>query len=223
MIILGLDTSHSKCSVAISEGDKILTAISSNKPSSQAEELIIMIEAAMKQVSINYNDIDYLAAIKGPGSFTGIRIGLAAARGIIMASKIQPVGISSFEALNFRTLHAAKKYDYSIVLINAYRAQIYAQIFHPGGIPAAEPLLLNLNEVEKYIKQHEGIIVVSGSGLEQIPDINLPPNIILLPRFPNVDARSLCRFANMQILHKNYSSDLAPLYIRQPDAKIPLT
>lgn len=218
MIILGIDTSHNKCSVAISDGDKIITALVSKKPSSQAEELLLMIEQILAQTNLSYDNIDYLAVTKGPGSFTGIRIGLAASRGIVMASKIRAVSVSSFEAINFRILQAVKKFDYSVVLINAYRSQIYAQAFDSLGSAVAEPSLLDINDVTDYIKQVKGIVAVGGSGLIEAGELD---GVISLPRFPNVDARSVCRFANMQIIKGSYSSDLSPLYIRLPDAKIP--
>lgn len=218
-LILGLDTSHNKCSVAISDGDKIIASLASKNPSAQAEELMIMIEQTLLKADLSYDDINYLAACKGPGSFTGIRIGLAAARGIVMASKIRPIAISSFEAINFRTLHGAKKFDYSVVLINAYRSQVYAQGFDPKGIPTAEPALIDLSEVGDYVSQFKGIVVVAGSGLECIE--TLPSGTILLPRFPYPEARSICRLANMQIEYGVYSRDLSPLYIRLPDAKLP--
>lgn len=220
MIILGLDTSHNKCSVAISDGDKVISSLVSNNPSAQAEELILMIEQTMLGASLSYNDINYMAACKGPGSFTGIRIGLAAARGIAMASKIPPIAVSSFEAINFRTLHAAKKFDHSIVLINAYRGQIYAQSFDPKGMPTSQPSLIDLENVQDYVKQFKGIVAVSGSGLESME--TLPANAILLPRFPHPEAKSICRLANMQLERGIYSSDLSPLYIRLPDAKLPI-
>lgn len=219
MIILGLDTSHSKCSVAISDGDKIINTLSSINSSAQAEELMLMIEQVLKQSYLDYNDINYLAVCKGPGSFTGVRIGLAAARGIIMASKIRPVALNSLEAINFRTLHAVKNFNYSIALINAYRGQVYAQGFDSEGKSIDVPVLINLSEANDYISQFKGIVAISGSGLECMN--TLPGQAILLPRFTQPEARSICRLANMQIESGSYSSDLLPLYIRLPDAKLP--
>lgn len=219
MIILGLDTSHNKCSVAISDGDKILAALISKTPSAQAEELILMIEQVLYKAGLSYNDIDYLVACRGPGSFTGIRIGLAAARGIVMASKVLPIAVSSFEAINFRTLRSAKNFDYSVVLINAYRRQIYAQGFDSVGAPTGEPSLIDLDDAHYYISQFKGLVAIAGSGLECMEV--LPGKEILLPRFPYPEAKSICRLANMQLERMVYSSDLSPLYIRLPDAKLP--
>ena len=80
--ILAFDVSNNSCSVAISAGQEILAYREDLRPSMQAEILILLIERALQSINYDYKDIDYLALTNGPGSFTGIRIGLATAEGI---------------------------------------------------------------------------------------------------------------------------------------------
>jgi tRNA threonylcarbamoyladenosine biosynthesis protein TsaB len=217
-MILGFDTSHGKSSVAISDGDNIIATMNSHKTSAQAEELISLIERTLTNAHLDYKDIDYLAVTTGPGSFTGIRIGLAAARGIMLASNIKPVAITAFEAINFRIMMHARQYDYSAIIINAYRGQVYAQVFDNKGATIAEPVMIDIEETARYLSQFKGRLAVAGSGLPHIDNIN---DAILLPRFPFPEARSLCRLASTKILSGVYSDDISPLYIRPPDAKLP--
>lgn len=219
MKILGFDTSWGKTSVALSEGDTIITAANSHNASSQAEELIVMIEKALADTKLSYSDIGYLAVTTGPGSFTGIRVGLATARGICMASGIKSIAITSFEAINFRIRMHARNFDYTAALINAYRGQIYAQVFDRNGLEVCGPVILDISEAQNYLKQFHGRLAIGGSGLLEI---ELPKNCTLLPRFPFPEARSLCRIANAKIINGSYSDDISPLYIRLPDAKLPV-
>ncbi len=218
MKILGFDTSWGKTSVAISEGDTIIATSNSSASSAQAEELIMMIEQTLAQGLLSYSDIDYLAVTTGPGSFTGIRVGLAAASGIMLASGIKPVAVTSFEAINFRIRMHARGFDYSAALINAYREQIYLQIFDCDGVDVGEPKLLRIEECEEYLLGLKGKIAIGGSGAYYIKEHE---GIVLLPRFQHPEARSLCRIANAKILSGGYSEDISPLYIRLPDAKLP--
>jgi|GEM_PF-479853 len=233
MKILGFDTSHGKSSVAISDGDRIIATFNSDKQSAQSQELISMIEQSLEQANLNYKDIDYLAVTTGPGSFTGIRIGLAAAKGIILASGIKPVAITSFEAINFRIMMHARHYDYGLAMINAYRSQVYAQGFDIKGRPLDEPVMLDLEECADYLAGFKGRLAIGGSGVlcasqYIVRDLSLHTHwsgagsdVTLLPRFPHPEARSLCRLANRKILSGAYNEDIAPLYIRPPDAKLP--
>ena len=100
--ILCFDVSNNNCSVAIANGQEILSYKQELTPSVQAEKLVVMIESAFRETGMDYADIDYLAVTVGPGSFTGIRIGLAAAKGILYASDIVGIAITNFEAAFYR-------------------------------------------------------------------------------------------------------------------------
>lgn len=91
MKILAFDTANNTASVALSDNDNILAYAEELRPSMQAENLMPMIEQVMKAAQCSYDELDYLAVTNGPGSFTGIRIGLAVAKGILFAKRILKV------------------------------------------------------------------------------------------------------------------------------------
>lgn len=219
--ILGLDSCNQKCSVAIYENNTLLAEKHCNEPNKQAEILFSLIENVLLDSSLVYSDINFLAVTTGPGSFTGVRIGLSAAQGIIIASNILPIGITTLEAVNFCAMEYVRNYDYSIVLMNAYRMQLYAQIFDINGNSISAPCLIDVDYLNEYLDNIKGKIVIIGSGLEFISESILNSNrIIAIPRFPNSEARTVAQLAYRKILSNNYNRNIVPLYIRPPDAKL---
>lgn len=216
MKILAFDTSHAKCSVAISIDNQIVAASFAHEPNKQAEMLLLLIEQSLLQVGLSYQDLDFLAVTTGPGSFTGVRIGLAAAEGILIASNIKPIGISSLEAINFRAQEHVRNFDHSVVLMDAYRSQLYVQAFDVRGKAVNEAELIEREAIMHYLSRIEGKLVLLGSGVSFVKE---GFEAVILPRFPQVNARTLCRLAYLKVLQGSYSRDLSPLYIRPPDAK----
>ncbi|HJD61905.1 MAG TPA: tRNA (adenosine(37)-N6)-threonylcarbamoyltransferase complex dimerization subunit type 1 TsaB [Rickettsia endosymbiont of Columbicola hoogstraali] len=222
MKILAFDTANNTSSVALSDKDNILAYAEEVRPSMQAENLMPMIEQVMKAAQCSYDALDYLAVTNGPGSFTGIRIGLAAAKGILLAKEnIKGVTVSNFEHAYFRAMGQVKDYDKIYVFLNAYRSQLYLQIFDRSG-ETNEPLLIDFDYAIGLLKYEKGNIICCGSGLEFIyHQIKYLPNIIILPRFARVKAFIICRYVASLLANKaELNSAIEPLYIRPPDAKI---
>ncbi len=218
--ILCFDVCNNSCSVAISKGQNILSFEQEMRPSMQAERLMVMIESALKNVQMQYHDLNYLAVTVGPGSFTGIRIGLAAAKGIIYTSQIKELAITNFEATYYRLVQQVKYYDIAIILLNAYRNQVYVQEFAKDGLESI-PQLVDNNNVKDFLQSKSGKIVCSGSGLSAVYKyINNLKNIMILPRFSTIKALHIARYADDKI-NKGIINLIKPLYIRPPNAIIP--
>lgn len=226
--ILAFDTSANSCSVAISEGQQILFYEEELRPSMQAERLMVMIENALNSTKLEYSDIGYLAVTIGPGSFTGIRIGLAVCNGILWSMKnlgipIQPILIDNFEYSYYRLKMQVQEYDNAIIMLNAYRNQLYIKEFVKDKLNST-PKLMDVLDVVSMLKNSESRVICSGSGVgvifEKIKNIN---NLTILPRFSNIKSIYLARLANEKISSKAWVPPVKvePLYIRKPDAIIP--
>jgi tRNA threonylcarbamoyladenosine biosynthesis protein TsaB len=127
----GLDSS-----VAVAADDRVLAVQQHRQPHGQAEALLPLVEAAMQAAQLPAAAIDMVAAEIGPGSFTGIRVGLAAARGIALATGARLAGISSFEA----AAAAAGPADSGLlVALESRREDLYVQLFDAAGEPLAAP------------------------------------------------------------------------------------
>ena len=219
--ILCFDTAHNCCSVAVSINQKIVAYEQDLRTSMQAETLMVMIESALNQANIDYSELNYLATTVGPGSFTGIRVGLAAAHGIMHATGITGVAINSFEASYYRLRQQIANFDYAFIVINAYRNQQYLQVFNQKQ-PVSEAKLVNNIDIVNIMRDYNGIIACAGSGVMSIyPSIQSISNLICLPRFAVVKASSLIRLAS-DIIKDDLVTSLEPMYIRAPDAQLPI-
>lgn len=216
--ILGFEASNGECSAAILEDMRLIYTIKSQDRSMQAESLIPMIEYMLAETKLGYSDIDYVATTTGPGSFTAIRIGLAAAKGIALASQINLLGLSNFDTIFYRTREQIGSYDYIAAILNAYRGQSYLQIFAKNGDIVQEGILIDNGEIANYLDLG-GSIICAGQ-ISQLKEFLTKLSVTILPRFPLPDARTVCKAAYEKIALGKAAGKLDPLYIRPPDAKI---
>ncbi len=225
MIILGFDTSNAYSSVSISNGDELLYAKKDKIPNSQAEKLVLLIEEALQETNLTYGNVKYLAVSCGPGSFTGIRIALATARGILLAAPaIKPIAVNNFQMINYRIRQQFIGFDHAVTAVNAHRDELYLQIFNRKN-EQTEAVLVSLEEAKKIVQGLNGVKALGGSGWEQVFDIessNEYKEIVILPRFAYPDARFACKLAHIQIVQHKENPNIEALYIRPPDAKLPL-
>jgi tRNA threonylcarbamoyladenosine biosynthesis protein TsaB len=141
-ITLALDSGGLACSAVVALGDCILSAQRVEGWHGQAEVLLPIINAAMLEAGLSPGSVELVATSVGPGSFTGIRVGLAAARGIVLATSARLVGVSSFEAAVAG--HAPPDCDdirLVVVALESRRQDLYVQIFdrhnNAVGLPVA--------------------------------------------------------------------------------------
>jgi len=219
--ILAFDVSNNSCSVAISVDQDIIAYEEDLRSSMQAETLIPLIEKALKSINCNYEQIDYFAFTNGPGSFTGIRIGLAVAEAILISSNIKSVTISNFEMSYYRLMRQVKLFDKALILLNAYRNQLYYQEFDYSGNKKNYGII-DIDQISNLFANHNNErIIISGSGVCEIYNqIKNITNITILPRFTRINATQICKAADDRI-KKGEFGNIKPLYIRPPDAKIP--
>lgn len=219
MKILAFDTSLGSTSVAISEGQNILAYAEDNNVSVQAERLIPMIEQVLADACLSYKEIDYLGVINGPGSFTGIRIALAAAQGIIFSMNITGCAVTNCDIANYRARLQVKQADKIVVFLNASRGQLYTQIFNSHDNSCLAPILVDIADATKILDQLNGQIICTGNGIPFIyTQLQTHDNILVLPRFSKIRAFHICRYVDLLIKCKLPLSPIKPLYIRPPDA-----
>jgi len=126
MKILSIDTCSNACTAAVAEDNKLITQMVINNKRTHSEKLMPMIEFMLSETEISLTDIDLIAVANGPGSFTGVRIGVATAQGLSHALGIPHIGISTLESL------AANCYGFDGIIcpiLNARREQVYTGLF----------------------------------------------------------------------------------------------
>ncbi len=126
MKILYLDTSSSFLYTAILEDDEVILEIKEKLENNLSVYTLPRVEDMLKKANVDINKIDKIIAVNGPGSFTGIRIGLTIAKTLAWAKKIPIIPVSSLEAM---CLSAGEEYNYVVPVIDARRGFVYASIY----------------------------------------------------------------------------------------------
>lgn len=215
MKILALDTAASWCSVAVyhADGDVVLADVSENIGKGHAEVLMDYIERAVTEAKLSLRDMDRVAVNIGPGSFTGVRIGVSAARGFALALDVPAIGITAFEALAAETQILSPEKPI-LVLLDAHRGEIYAQSFDAKGLPGAKPLVLSREGAEALAVSQAENTVLAGSAAAAINDV-LGCRFELGPIEPTAKIGIYAHLASL----RQPGDAPKPLYMRGPDAK----
>ncbi|MAZ04031.1 MAG: tRNA (adenosine(37)-N6)-threonylcarbamoyltransferase complex dimerization subunit type 1 TsaB [Sneathiella sp.] len=226
MKILAFDTALNACSVAIMDNHDVLAHGHEKRRRGHAETLIPMIEDLMNGAGFSYADMDLIAVTVGPGTFTGLRIGLAAARGMSLAARKPLVGVTTLEALAATVPKEMAEDRPVIATADARRGEIYLQSFKvntSNGVisPLSPPKACKIGTalastgLEKAVIVGSGGILLSGqSGFDKT-------RYQLLELDEDPDAIHVARIALGRGMPPPNSSPPAPLYLRAPDAKLP--
>jgi tRNA threonylcarbamoyl adenosine modification protein YeaZ len=223
MSILAIDTSGDDCSVGISQTDgkkcTLLISETLTLKTQHAEALVPMIGRVLKHWGGPLHGLKHCAVTVGPGSFTGVRIGISAAKAIGLALKIPVYGISTLSALcapyreEFRESYAL----FSTVL-DARHGAVFIACYDALGIPLLSPTYLTKTAAAEWLHDHSHSLLLTGSGAKMLKD--------QLPEQKNIatlcakDAPKIAWVARLSCEEKERLTP-CPVYLREPDAKIP--
>ncbi|ODA67875.1 tRNA threonylcarbamoyladenosine biosynthesis protein TsaB [Methyloligella halotolerans] len=215
MKLLALETSMGKCSVAVASTDRGVTIRrEAEMARGHAEALMPMVEAAMAESAIAYSDLDRIAATTGPGSFTGVRIAIAAARGLALATGAELWGTDSLSVMARRAVQDGLNGGVAFaVAVDARRDSLYFGGFDADGTPRGAPALLHVDEAVASLTTD--ISIVLGSGGEALAAASGRDLAVAAPDL-QPDASAL---AELALGAMNPTPGLRPLYLRPPDAK----
>ena len=228
-LILGIDSATSVCSAALVQGDKTLGAITKKMSRGQAEELLVMVDDILKKTNTAATDIDCVAVSVGPGSFTGLRIGLSAARGLALSISRPCIGVSTFEvalgaitgsADSFKNILRQKKL---LIAIETRREDIYAQLFDENFSPLSNGAALHEDELVKIAGPYTEELAVAGDGAGRAIEMLKNNGINATSINPDFEhsATAVCEIAKNKYSKGVELSPPKPLYLRSPEAKIP--
>jgi len=224
MIVLSFDTSLAASSAAVVEvgGQARVLAASYEEPGrGHAEILLAMIKDVMTGAGVGFEDIDRQIVTMGPGSFTGVRVALSAARGFRVAHNIPICSLTTMQAVaaNISRIETLEPQSLSAVIIDARRHQAYGQVFDATLKPLCAPSLIEADSLESWLEPWKDMPLVlmgTGAGLVRTKDCALPGNWTAIHEYSLPDAA--CFAAVLKHIRPDEApSD--PLYLRQPDAK----
>ncbi|KXF79063.1 tRNA threonylcarbamoyladenosine biosynthesis protein TsaB [Paramesorhizobium deserti] len=216
MKILAVDTAANLCAAAVydAEDGRVLAAVSENIGKGHAEVLMGYIERALGEAQTDFAEIGRIAVNVGPGSFTGVRIGVSAARGFALALDCPAIGVTAFEALALeaRDAHPGEPV---LVAVDAHRGEIYAQAFGPDGKAAGEPLAGQPDDVLALLSRLSQKPVLTGSAAGIINEKLGGTRLAVVSEAATGDIATFARIA----ARREPGEAPKPLYLRGPDAK----
>ncbi|RIV35467.1 tRNA (adenosine(37)-N6)-threonylcarbamoyltransferase complex dimerization subunit type 1 TsaB [Flagellimonas lutimaris] len=176
-IILHLETATTNCSVSISKDDEIVVLKENNAASySHSEQLHVFIKEALKEASLSFSDLDAVAISKGPGSYTGLRIGVSAAKGICFSLDIPLISIPTLQSMARQV--DLKPGELVIPALDARRMEVYSCVYNNNYQEVRETRAEIINEESfvEYLGENE--VYVVGSGAEKCRGVLQHPNFI---------------------------------------------
>ena len=224
MKILSFETSAKAASVALTDGGKLLAESYQNTGLTHSQTLMVMAQDLLKSCGLTARDVEAVAVAAGPGSFTGVRIGVAAAKGFAWGGELPCYGVSTLEAMA-RTLGVWQ--GYIVPAMDARRSQVYTAVFHAqqGNLTRVEDdMAISLQELGEKIKNYEETIFLVGDGallcyntlLEEVPGLVLPPEHRMHQRASGV---ALAAQVMLDAGTPGNGAELTPNYLRLSQAE----
>jgi tRNA threonylcarbamoyladenosine biosynthesis protein TsaB len=138
--ILAIETATQASSVALFRGEELLGSIEYHEGRSHARLLTLMVARLLEDLEVDRKQLAAVSVAKGPGSYTGLRVGVSTAKGLCMALDIPLLAVGSLEALAWQVAHLARQTDSLICpVIDARRMEVYAQVWGADLMPQSEP------------------------------------------------------------------------------------
>ena len=226
MKILAVDTTATSASVAVCEGKTVLAMYTQNNGLTHSETLLPMIEAALKNLKLTPNDIDMFAVSEGPGSFTGVRIGVAALKGLAFGKNKICVGTSTLDALARNAAGLPGRF-LAVPVMDARRSQLYNAVFeyNDGEVKRlCEDRLISASELGQELAGSEIPVYFFGDGYAIAQKLNIPakvttPSILILQNGASVAASALAKYESSEAKEGFTDLALSPKYLRASQAE----
>jgi tRNA threonylcarbamoyladenosine biosynthesis protein TsaB len=217
MRVLAIDTALAACSAAVldTEYGGIVASESLPMIRGHAEALMPLLRRVMDDAGLAFPDIDRIAVTTGPGSFTGLRVGISAARGIAMAAERPVVGISTLSAYAAPHMAADDKLPV-VAAIDARHAHVYLQVFAPGGRALTAARIAALSEAVQAAKETPCYLVGSAAQTvaAALSDSHRAASLVDASAAPDI-----AWVARMGAVVPEGQSPPTPQYLRAPDAQ----
>ncbi len=222
MKILAIGTSGKNCTVAISEDKQIIKELNINDGLTHSQNLLPTISNLFKEASLDISDIDLYACSVGPGSFTGIRIGVATLKGICFGSSKKVVPVPSLLALAYNEKDFEG--DYIVSCIDAKNDNVYAGIYKKNEkgylVQVGEYIVDTISTLTKELKKLEGMILLVGDASILVSKELKSHNVLISKH--DLEYASKIIDAAVDLYEQGVSTDgvhLTPLYLKKSQAE----
>jgi tRNA threonylcarbamoyladenosine biosynthesis protein TsaB len=218
--LLAFDTAGTACSAAVWRDGAVRARRFEAMSRGQSERLVPMIEAVMAEAGIAYPALDAIAVTRGPGGFTGVRIGLATARALALACARPVIGVSNFEAVAAAVPEEARIGRSLAVVIDAKRSDLYVQVFDAALAPVTEARAIAPKDLEAFLPP--GPLLLAGDAVDAaLAAFEATGRDALLAAAPSqADAGRIAALAAARPLPEAGAPPPDPIYLRGPDVTL---
>lgn len=224
-LILAIETATEICSVSLIRDNEIIALRESEGNNEHSALLSTFIDEIMKQTGFQFQQLDAVAVSKGPGSYTGLRIGVSTAKGLCYALNKQLISVATLEAMAFQVVDSGKiseNSDFQLCpMIDARRMEVYMAVFNSGmeEITSVKAEIINENSFSETQKK----IFIFGNGAAKcLSVLEKNENVVLLPEI-NASSVSVAKLA-VKKFEQSQFEDVAyfePFYLKDFVAGIP--
>lgn len=228
-LILNLESSTEVCSVSLSENGKMIDLIENDEGQNHARLLSVYADQLIRKNETSFAKLDAIAISKGPGSYTGLRIGVSLAKGICYANKIPLIAISPLKAMSDYIRSNSKKYEIDLKnsplfcpMIDARRMEVYTALFDSNNqeIEPVSAKIINEHSFSQYLAKYP--LVFFGNGAAKCREKIKHHNAIFIPDI-KTSAQFMCSLSQ-EAYENNQFEDVAyfePFYLKDFIAGIP--
>lgn len=218
MLILGTDTSQKAATAALMKDGEIICEYTLNIDNTHSEKFLPLIEKMLSDTSLGYSDIDVFACGLGPGSFTGIRIGVATIKGLAGALDKKTVGVSSLLALGYNAQGFGKLI---VPTIYARADEVFCAAYSNDMKEVLSPAVMKITELTEHFKGKEALFIGDGAikfkeQIEMEKGFSVAPQSLSIMR-----GSSVCKAAEKLVNNGDFTdyTHLAPVYLRKSQAE----
>jgi len=219
MKLLAIDTASTLCAACICDGETgaELGRAVEDIGKGHAERLMAVIADALEKADVGYADIGVIAVAIGPGSFTGIRVGVSAARGLALALKVPAYGVTTLSAIaqEARISHPNRRI---LASIDAKRDELYVEDHGPDGGLVSGPAIVAAADAASLLAGAPPVLAGSGAAVigaaAQVADAGASFDI-----YPGGATADIAVYARLAAAGQFHNSPPKPLYLRGPDAR----
>jgi len=216
---LAIETATPVCSVALIEDNRVISLKESNESNSHSKVLTVFIQEILKEFNMDVKDLDAVVVSEGPGSYTGLRIGVSSAKGLCYAGDVPLISINTLQSMAYGViLNKDIKIDESTLLcplIDARRMEVYSALYNANGNKVRETKAEIIDESSFMDYLEKGKVFFFGDGAEKCKEMITHPNARFLEDF-SVSAAHMALQINQKFQQQQFE-DVAyfePFYLK---------
>lgn len=226
MKILAIDTTSKTATAALCEDEKLISSYTQNTGLTHSETMLPMIESILKNARVGVDDIDIFACSTGPGSFTGVRIGVSIIKGLAFSKNKPCIGVSALEAMAQSIAPIANENDVICPVMDARRDQLYNALFTVSGgklVRLTDDDISDANELATKLNAENKLVRPIGDGCGIIAPLlknyKAAPELLLYPSGYSVAMTALSMYKNSENTSNFTDTLLSPQYLRPSQAE----